>query len=67
VQHIVTDDTAARTYTLLNAAEESEKQYDDVSDLLTRVNMTRDSMDEDEDNRGDELSNMTNREDRFRC
>jgi hypothetical protein len=49
VQHLFTDDTAARTYTLLNATEESEKHYDGVSDLLTRVNMTRDSMDEDED------------------
>jgi hypothetical protein len=49
VQHIFTDHTAAREYALLNATEESEKQHDGVSDLLTRVNLTRDSMDEDED------------------
>jgi hypothetical protein len=44
-----TDDAAVREYTVLNDTKETEKQYHGLSDLLTRVNMTRDSMDEDEE------------------
>jgi hypothetical protein len=36
-------------YTMLNPTKEGKKHYASLMDLLTRVNMTRDAMDEDED------------------
>ena len=36
-------------YTLLNASDEAKKHYEGLYDQMSRVNMTRDSMDDDED------------------
>jgi hypothetical protein len=36
-------------YSVTNVSAEQEEDYKGLFDLLTRVNMTRDSMDEDED------------------
>lgn len=49
VQHIFPDDTSVREYTVLNPTKESVQERGGLYDLLTQVNMTRDSIDEDED------------------
>lgn len=44
-----TDDEGVTEYTVRNETTEQRKQFRALFDLLTRVNMTRDSMDDDED------------------
>jgi hypothetical protein len=45
---VFTHEDGVADYTLLNATKEGKKHYASLQDLSTRVNMTRDAMDEDE-------------------
>jgi hypothetical protein len=49
VKQDFTDEDDVAHYTILNATKEGRKHHAGLLDLLTRVNMTRDSMDDDED------------------
>jgi hypothetical protein len=49
VQKDFTDDEGVADYTVGSASKEAKIHSEGLFDLLTRVNMARDSMDEDED------------------
>jgi hypothetical protein len=49
VQQVYTDEDGVAEYTILNPTKEGKARFSGLWDLLTRVNMTRDSMDDDED------------------
>ena len=49
VQRDFTNDGGVAEYTILNTTPEQRKDYKGLLDLLYRVNVIRDSMDEDED------------------
>lgn len=48
-QKFTDDEEGVADFTVQNATKEGKQRYEGLIDLLTRVNMTRDSMDDDED------------------
>jgi hypothetical protein len=47
VQQVYTDEDGVADYTILNPTKEGKAQFSGLWDLLTRVNIARDSMDDD--------------------